>query len=711
MSITLENITVTGKVVGQDFVGGLVGTGEDITITSCNFEGEIEANNNVGGLAGEASGLIEKSSSICDINGNSDIGGLVGSGNASIVNCYSRSNLTGASILGGLVGNSNGASLIKCYSASSINATGMKGSLIGNNNYYTVNRCYYNQELVNSLNYIQGEGKTTEEMIFPIDYESIYLGWDFEEVWDITEAMNKGYPIIGGDGMLYMLFNTHSSLSSLGLSTAFFVNLKSQTEYISELNPWFPIIRTNTVSRIIHGAFASGTLLRPGPYEEETWNGGMKGFFEYVPATQDFESIATQDTMPIRLPVKRVEVTSVKITQDISSSDEEIFVAEIPNDWQISNEGEYKYLLISDGEKSEKIGYANTEDREGIYVISDIDRGIQESGAKNFTVADETVVYTSVLTKTLTWDDEITPLGKRTEYLFRAGIEVSTKLSTTGERVTFEFYGGERKLGIDESEPMSGLEMGELFIDARDLEFEDELFDRAKLTFEEMGLEDWNLEEFKEWTWEEFKDIEIPQFETMTLAEIIKIAVGITDYTEQDLVNNYSRKEIEQIIQDKLDIVTADDINSWAFDIAKLVARLLTGEPSGAYENWTEREVKDFLITMLTNEFSFKDFEDNFPFDKWESIMKSRLELTINNDASIEVEYNQYGPYNYGVDFNLGDIIVVEYPNVFRAMIRIIEVKEEFTQEGKKYTLTLGKEFENLVSKIKVDKDSISGRL
>ncbi|KXS48714.1 MAG: hypothetical protein AWL62_1711, partial [Halanaerobium sp. T82-1] len=36
---------------------------------------------------------------------------------------------------------------------------------------------------------------------------------------------------------------------------------------------------------------------------------------------------------------------------------------------------------------------------------------------------------------------------------------------------------------------------------------------------------------------------------------------------------------------------------------------------------------------------------------------------------------------------------------------------EEYTQEGKKYTLTLGKEFENLVSKIKADKDSISGRL
>ncbi|SDI95231.1 hypothetical protein SAMN04515654_12110 [Halanaerobium congolense] len=711
MSITLENITVTGKIVGQDFVGGLVGTGEDITIISCNFEGEIEAKNNVGGLAGEASGLIEKSSSVCDINGSSNIGGLVGSGDISIINCYSRSNLTGTSVLGGLVGNSNGASLINCYSASSINTTGMKGSLVGNNSYYVVNSCYYNQELVNSLNYTQGEGKTTEEMIFPIDYESIYLGWDFEEVWDIKEEVNEGYPFFGGDGMLYMLFNAHSSLNSLELSTAFFINLNSQTEYISEITPWFPIIRTNMVSRITNGAFASGTLLRPGPYEDELWNSGVKGFFEYVPNTQTFEDLAAQDTMPIRLPVKSAETTSVHISRDIHSNDTEIYLENLPNEWSIDSENEFKYLGITDGNRDEIIGYSQTGFLDGEYVIMDVKRGLRTSTAQSFSVGEDTVVYSSSLEMSLTWDDKIIPLGKRTEYLFRAGIEIDTKLSTTGERVTFRFYGGERKLGIDETEPLTGIGMGELFIDARDLEFEDELFDRAKLTFEEMGLEDWNLEEFKEWTWEEFKDIEIPQFETMTLAEIIKIAVGITDYTEQDLVNNYSRKEIEQIIQDKLDIVTADDINSWAFDIAKLVARLLTGEPSGAYENWTEREVKDFLITMLTNEFSFKDFEDNFPFDKWESIMKSRLELTINNDASIEVEYNQYGPYNYGVDFNLGDIIVVEYPNVFRAMIRIIEVKEEFTQEGKKYTLTLGKEFENLVSKIKADKDSISGRL
>jgi len=492
------------------------------------------------------------------------------------------------------------------------------------------------------------------------------------------------------------------------------MNLEAKTIYKQELEPWFPIVRTNLASRIDDGAFTSGTLLRTGPYEKELWEGDIEGFFEYVATTQTFDDLAVQDTMPIRLPVKSAEVTSVNITEDISVGDNEIFIEEIPDEWQIQND-DYKYLSITDGDRVEKIGYGLTEERvvdeSTVYVIGDVDRGIQDSGAKNFAADGNTVVYTSYLTQSLTWDDEIIPLGKRTEYRIRAGIEVDTKLSTTGEKVTFRFYGGERKLGIDESEPPTGMEMGELFIDARDLEFEDELFDRAKLKFEEMEFEAWNLEEFKEWTWEEFKDIKTPQFSTMTLEELIKIAAGITNYTERDLVNNYNRDQIETIIRNKLDVVTADEIDGWSFDVSKLVARLLTGEPAGVYDDWTETEVKDFLKTMLTNEFNFSDFEDNFPFDKWENIMKSRLEININNNASIEVEYNHYGPYNYGVDFQLGDIIVVEYPEVFRAMIRIIEVKEEYTQEGKKYTLTLGKEFENLVSKIKADKDSISGRL
>lgn len=542
-----------------------------------------------------------------------------------------------------------------------------------------------------------------------------------------SETVTKNINILFSDGGeipepeppedIYTSISANSnSIAEWFFSTAFKMSLEasSLTSLITE--KWFPIVRTNMLSRIQYGAFASGTLLRTGPYEEELWDRDIEGFFEYIPATSSFDEFGARDTMPIRLPVKRAEVTTVKITEDITVSDTEIFIEEIPADWELL-EGEYGFLEITDGEQVEKIGYELIEQREidgtTVNVIVEIDRGVLESKPKNFLVANETVLYTSILTMSLSWDDEIKPLGKRTEYKFRAGINVDTRLSTTGESKTFTFYGGERKLGIDESEPASGLEMGELFIDARDLEFEDELFDRAKLKFEELEFESWNIEEFKEWTWEEFKDTEITaeNFQNMTFEELIKIAGGITVYTEKELVNNYSREEIERIIQDKLDIVTADEINFWDFDVGKLAARLLTMEPSGAYTDWTEKEVKDFLISMLTNEFSFADFEDSFPFAKWETIMKSRLEVTVNNNASIEIEYNQYGPYNYGVDFQLGDIIVVEYPEVFRAMIRIIEVKEEYTQEGKKYTLTLGKEFETLITKLKADKDSISGRL
>lgn len=675
-----------------------------VSVVNCSFIGEINTNSVAGGLVGgsfhDADVLIDNSYFIGTINNIQDteaIAGLAIGTGYHINKSYSVLNLE--NIFSDIV-----------ISPIVVEYKPFFGSYLN-----TGDNCYYNIELLaeHELTDIKEwqKGRTTEEMTYPADFETTYEDWIFDDTaynhWSILQSFNNGYPFLNVITPMFISFEGVLELNVMPMATSLEVNLESISAFAQSLDPWFPIIRTNMVSRIDNGAFVSGTLLRTGPYEEALWNYGIKGFFEYIPTSSTFDDFGAKDTFPVRLPVKTTEVTSVKTTQDIAPEDTEIFVESIPAEWQLGSE-EVKYLEITDGEKVEKISYSLIEGT----TLKEVTRGVLGSTAKNFTVANETVLYTSSLMLSLTWDDEIIPLGKRTEYKVRAAIEVNTELSTTGKSEIFTFYGGEQLVGKDESQPMSDLDLGELFIDARDLETEQELFDRAELKFDEMELEEWNSEEFKEFIWDEFKKPSTLQFGTMTLEELIKIASHITSYTEIDLINNYSREEIEQIIQDKLDIVTVDEINSWDFDVAKLVARLLTGEPFRAYEDWAEREVKDLLIMLLTNDFNFENFENNFPFDKWESLMKSRLELTVNNNASIEVEYNQYGPYNYMIDFNLGDIVVVEYPGVFRAMTRIIEVKEEHTvNEGKKYTLTLGKEFETLIGKLKSDKDSISGRL
>lgn len=540
-----------------------------------------------------------------------------------------------------------------------------------------------------------------------------YVGWDFEETWGIHEDENEGYPNFNLLEELLIYFSSRSNyeITKLLQNYAMFLDLNiisthPQIEYTSNL----PIVRTNSSRREGDKLYMSGTLVSPGPFAEEMINRDISGFCQYASGMFELGDFALNKTSPITLPDISHIVYEADLAADVAPEDTEIELVNMPSEYEIDSEAElyqYKYVMLYDGNRQEQIGYSATEGN----FLKQVDRGLFDSKALNFLAGD--TAYRIDVEGSYTWEDSMGPTTLHTDYKYRAGVEIDSYLRSTGESYTFIVYGGERTYTApDIDENFSDINRGELFLDARDLEFEDQLLDRAKLEFEEMEFESWNTDEFKNWVWDESSNIDKLYFETMTLAELIKIASGITDYNEQDLVNNYSRDQIEQIISDKLHYnTTADDIDSWAFDVSKLVARLLTGEPSGAYDDWTEGEVKDFLKTMLTNEFSFGDFESKFPFKKWESMKKAKLNISINNNASIEVEYNQYGPYNYMIDFRLGDLVVVEYPDVFRAITRIIEVKEEHTQEGKKYTLTLGKEFETLIGKLKSDKDSISGRL
>lgn len=307
---------------------------------------------------------------------------------------------------------------------------------------------------------------------------------------------------------------------------------------------------------------------------------------------------------------------------------------------------------------------------------------------------------------------DIFPVAARTDYRYRAVLEISASHSKyTVGRYTVRIYGDYKNTGRLGNVDL-GLDVGETFLDVRDLDDIDLMDDRAELYFEGIDLEDWNFEEFQNWTWESLLEFDSFYFEVMTLEELIRIAVEITtDHTENDLKNNYSREDIEQIISNKLETVTVNEINIWNLDVGKLILKLLTNSSENFYSEWTETEVRNLLKLLLLNLYSYEEFTEWFPFDKWESVVKSKLQITRLSNASIEVVYNQSGPFKFKQDFDVGDVLTVEYPNVFRVLTRILAVKEEQNYEGTKYTLTLGKEFENLVSKIKADKDSISGRL
>jgi|GEM_PF-5345157 hypothetical protein len=723
-SLNLKNIDIEGA----DQVGGVVGmisghNFDDYELDNVIVEGNITATGTAGGIAGVAYlNWTPTNIKRCGFKGNIDAeyaGGIVGYGGGNYENCFAKGDFVGSSSAGGICGGYWGWDTQKiknCYFAGTLSAPEETAPIAVNWGYdaESVVNCYYNEDIDAGPFTYNSDGenaRTTAEMTYPYDEGTTYINWDFEETWGIHEDENDGYPNFNLLTALIFQFSAASSseITEILQNYVLGLSLNIETEHSEiETTSNLPIVRTNSSYRENDRLYMSGTLLSPGPFVEEMMNRDISGFFQYASEMFELGDFALNKTSQVRLPDMNTFVYSAELATDVGVEDTEIELVSMPSEFEIEpGSDDYKYLLLYDGNKQEQIGYSQTDGN----LLKQVDRGIMDSRVTSFLAGD--TAYRMDMVTSFTWEDSMFPAAVRTDYKYRAGVEIDSYLRSTGQSYTFTIYGGERVNRASEETELTDLSRGELFLDARDLDTTDKLLDRAKLKFEEFDFEGWQLEEFKEWVWDEFKSNPTLYFDNMTLAELIKIAAGITNYTERDLINNYNRDEIEQIISDKLYYnTTAADINSWAFDVSKLVARLLTNEPSGAYNDWTETEVKDLLKAILTNEFSFGDFEDNFPFDKWESMMEAKLNISINRNTSIEVEYNQYGPYNYMIDFNLGDIVVVEYPGIFRAMTRIIEVKEEHTvNEGKKYTLTLGKEFETLIGKLKSDKDSISGRL
>lgn len=71
----------------------------------------------------------------------------------------------------------------------------------------------------------------------------------------------------------------------------------------------------------------------------------------------------------------------------------------------------------------------------------------------------------------------------------------------------------------------------------------------------------------------------------------------------------------------------------------------------------------------------------------------------------LEVEVLQQGPFQYLVDYNLGDIVTAVYPEIASSEQRIIEIIEEYTVEiGQRITLTLGNEYPDLKSFLRLSK-------
>jgi hypothetical protein len=140
--LTINNSSFSGNVIGNRYVGGIIGLGLGV-ITGSSSSGVITSSDDAGGLAGRKSrGSISQSFSSMTVNGNGSLGGLIGSiaqDTQSLVTVH-QSYATGnvntpeggtGDFVGGLVGGISGGVLTEVFSTGDVRGLLRVGGITG----------------------------------------------------------------------------------------------------------------------------------------------------------------------------------------------------------------------------------------------------------------------------------------------------------------------------------------------------------------------------------------------------------------------------------------------------------------------------------------------------------------------------------------------------------------------------------------------------
>jgi hypothetical protein len=227
----------TGTVVGDHYVGGLVGQNCYGAMTECYSTSTVSGWVDVGGLVGSnwvdppslSVGSWDQASTVCKccsagvVGGTSGVGGLVGGNTGVIADSHASGVVAGESAVGGLVGG-NGAcgqfgcragTVLNCYSVALVTGTQAVGGLVGSNLAGQINSSFWDIEVSGPANMCgwtpddangcdDASGKTTPEMQTASTF--LEAGWDFvgeiengiHDVWQMPPG--GGYPTISIPG-------------------------------------------------------------------------------------------------------------------------------------------------------------------------------------------------------------------------------------------------------------------------------------------------------------------------------------------------------------------------------------------------------------------------------------------------------------------------------------------------------------------------------
>lgn len=191
----IKNCSNTGTVISKGRSAGIVYYNDGGTVSNCRNTANLQGGGYCGGIVAylKNNGTIEKCYNNGDIlNTNSFSGGIAGyvTEKCSILNCYNEGNISGNSYSddsGGIAGYAYQTTISNCYNIGNIslakNYNANIDGIAGYSSSNTIESCYSTLETTVGTNCSIAELKN----------QSIYTGFDFETVWQMSS--DTEYPL------------------------------------------------------------------------------------------------------------------------------------------------------------------------------------------------------------------------------------------------------------------------------------------------------------------------------------------------------------------------------------------------------------------------------------------------------------------------------------------------------------------------------------
>ena len=197
---TVQNLSVSGSVKGDDYVGGVVGYNDEGRVINCTNTGSVKGSGDrVGGVVGYNGGTVENCYNTGTVTGTDDwVGGVVGVNSSSVTNCYNTGNISGEKYVGGVVGDNssiegdNSSNVENCYNIGEVSGSlSPVGGVVGCNYSGTVTGCYFLQQELEISGIGGGSGEATNLTTDEFKNTDNFTNWDFDNTWRISKSLNR----------------------------------------------------------------------------------------------------------------------------------------------------------------------------------------------------------------------------------------------------------------------------------------------------------------------------------------------------------------------------------------------------------------------------------------------------------------------------------------------------------------------------------------